>query len=75
MNGASVIFYAVFVVPLVIFLVWIMRQDKRKGKIGLIVLLVMVVGVIVYMYFKKMFFLDGPVYTTPAMILLGSLFN
>ena len=69
MNGASVIFYAVFVLPLLAFLIWIMRQDKRKGKIGLIVLLITVVGVIAYMYVKKMFFLDGPVYNTPAMLI------
>lgn len=55
MNGASYIFWAIFVVPLIVFLVWVMRQDKRKGKLGLIVLLVLVVGVIVYMYFKKQF--------------------
>ncbi len=69
MNGASVIFYAVFVLPLIAFLIWIMRQDKRKGKIGLIVLLVTVIGVIAYMYVKKMFALDGPVYNTPAMLI------
>jgi len=69
MNGAGIIFYAVFVIPLIIFLVWLMRQDKRKGKIGLIVLLVTVVGVIAYMYFKKMFFLDGPVYNVPGFII------
>jgi cbb3-type cytochrome oxidase subunit 3 len=68
MNGASVIFYAVFVLPLIAFLIWIIRQDKRKGKIGLIVLLITVVGVIAYMYVKKMFMLNGPVYTTPAML-------
>ena len=68
MNGASVIFYAVFVLPLIAFLIWIMRQDKRKGKIGLIVLLITVIGVIAYMYVKKMFFLDGPVYNAPAFI-------
>jgi hypothetical protein len=68
MNGASVIFYAVFVLPLIAFLIWIMRQDKRKGKIGLIVLLITVIGVIAYMYVKKMFFLDGPVYNAPAML-------
>jgi cbb3-type cytochrome oxidase subunit 3 len=69
MNGASIIFYAVFVLPLLAFLIWIMRQDKRKGKIGLIVLLVTVVGVIAYMYVKKMFFLDGPIYNAPAMLI------
>jgi uncharacterized membrane protein len=48
----NLIFYAVFVIPLVIFLIWLMRQDKRKGKIGLIVLTIIVVGGIVYMWLK-----------------------
>jgi uncharacterized membrane protein len=52
MNIPSLIFYAVFVIPLVIFLIWLMRQDKRKGKIGLIVLAIMVIGGIAYMYWK-----------------------
>jgi uncharacterized membrane protein len=52
MNIPSFIFYAVFVVPLVIFLIWLMRQDKRKGKTGLVILAIMVVGGIVYMYWK-----------------------
>ena len=38
MNIPSLIFWAVFVVPLVILLTWIMRQDKRKGATGLVVL-------------------------------------
>ena len=32
-----------------------MRQDKRKGKIGFIILAALIVGVIAYMYWKKMF--------------------
>ncbi len=52
MNIPSLIFYAVFVLPLVAFLIWLMRQDKRKGKIGLIVLAIMVIGGIAYMYWK-----------------------
>jgi cbb3-type cytochrome oxidase subunit 3 len=52
MNIPSFIFYAVFVLPLVAFLIWLMRQDKRKGKIGLIVLAIMVIGGIAYMYWK-----------------------
>lgn len=50
MPAASIIFWAVFVVPLVAFLIWLMRQDKRKGITGLIVLAIMVIGVIVYTY-------------------------
>ncbi|MBD1364937.1 hypothetical protein IDJ77_14035 [Mucilaginibacter sp. ZT4R22] len=55
MTPASLIFWAIFVLPLIAFLVWIMRQDKRKGKLGLIVLTVIVVGVIIYMYWNHMF--------------------
>lgn len=69
MNGAGVIFYAVFVVPLIIFLVWIVRQDKRKGVYGLIVIAVLIVGVIVYMYSKQMFSLKSQFYTSSGMIL------
>jgi hypothetical protein len=52
MNIPSLIFWAVFVLPLVAFLVWVMRQDKRKGVTGLIVLAIMVIGVIIYMYIE-----------------------
>jgi disulfide bond formation protein DsbB len=52
MNITSLIFWAVFVLPLVAFLIWLMRQDKRHGKKGLIVLAVIVIGGIVYMYWK-----------------------
>jgi len=52
MNFPSLIFYAVFVIPFIIFLVWLMRQDKRNSKTGLVVLAIMVVGAIAYMYWK-----------------------
>lgn len=52
MSIPSLIFWVIFVVPLVAFLVWVMRQDKRKGKTGLIVLIVTVVVCIAYMYWK-----------------------
>jgi cbb3-type cytochrome oxidase subunit 3 len=69
MNGASIIFYLVFVIPLIVFIAWLMRQDKRKGKIGLVVLVVLIVGVIVYMYSKKMFSLKSEFYQSTGMIL------
>jgi len=50
MSTASLIFWAIFVVPLVVFLIWLMRQDKKKGSIGLIVLILVVLLGIVYMY-------------------------
>ncbi|HEY2582077.1 MAG TPA: hypothetical protein VGI43_09725 [Mucilaginibacter sp.] len=52
MNIPSLIFWAVFVLPLVAFLVWLMRQDKRKGVTGLVVLAIIVIGGIVYMYLQ-----------------------
>ena len=52
MNIASLIFWLVFAVPLVGILVYIMRQDKRKGATGLIVLAVIVVVAVVYMYWR-----------------------
>jgi membrane protein DedA with SNARE-associated domain len=55
MTTASYIFWAIFVLPLIVFLIWVLRQDKRKGKLGLIVLAVIVVGVIIYMYWNHMF--------------------
>jgi hypothetical protein len=52
MNFPSIIFFTVFVLPLIAFFVWLMRQDKRKGITGLIVLAIIVIGGIVYMYLK-----------------------
>ena len=54
MSIPSLIFWAVFVLPLVVFLVWLMRQNKNRkaGLTGLIVLAIMVVVAIVYMYVK-----------------------
>lgn len=52
MSIPSFIFFSVFLLPLVAFFVWLMRQDKRKGITGLIVLAIIVVGGIIYMYLK-----------------------
>jgi D-alanyl-lipoteichoic acid acyltransferase DltB (MBOAT superfamily) len=50
MPFASIVFFLIFVIPLVAFLIWMMRQDKRKSITGLIVLAVIVIGAIVYMF-------------------------
>ncbi len=52
MHVPSLIFWTVFVLPMVAFLVWLMRQDKKKGVTGLIVLAITVIGGIIYMYVK-----------------------
>ena len=53
MSTPSLIFFGVFVLPLVAFLVWVMRQDKRKGSTGLVVLAIIVTGALVWTYLKR----------------------
>gem|GEM_PF-2059288 len=53
MLGPNLIFWVLFVAPLVAFLIWTMRQDKRKGTIGLIVLAVIVIGAVAYTIVKN----------------------
>jgi hypothetical protein len=52
MSIPSIIFFSVFVLPLIAFFVWLMRQDKKKGATGLVVLAIIVIGAIVWMYLK-----------------------
>jgi hypothetical protein len=52
MSIPSLIFWLIFVIPLVGLLIWVMRQDKRKGVTGLTVLILTVVIAIVYMYLR-----------------------
>jgi tryptophan-rich sensory protein len=50
LSTPSIIFFLIFLIPLVGFLVWLMKEDKRKGKIGLMVLAFMVIAGIMFMY-------------------------
>lgn len=50
MGASSIIFFLIFLVPLTGLLVWVMRQDKRKGKTGLWVLGFIVIVGIWFMY-------------------------
>ncbi|WP_291404356.1 hypothetical protein [Daejeonella sp.] len=51
MSAVSLIFYLVFLIPLIGLLIWVMRQDKRKGKIGLYILAFIVIVGVWFMYF------------------------
>jgi len=53
MSVPSIIFFSVFVLPLVAFMIWLMRQDKRKGATGLIILAIIVVAGIIWTYLKR----------------------
>jgi uncharacterized membrane protein YqjE len=52
MDGPSLIFWAIFVVPFIAFFAWLIWQDKRRRKSGLVVLAVTVIGCIVYLYWQ-----------------------
>jgi len=47
MTAGSYIFFGIFVIPLLIFLGWIMRRDKKKGIYGLILLVVVAAAAII----------------------------
>jgi glucan phosphoethanolaminetransferase (alkaline phosphatase superfamily) len=55
MNYPSIIFWSIFVIPLIGALVWLMRQDKRKGITGILILAIILVGCIIYMKITKQF--------------------
>ncbi len=53
MLGPNIIFFGIFLLPLVVFLVWLMRQDKRKGTAGIILVAILVVLGITYTYLTR----------------------
>ncbi len=50
LSTPSIIFFLIFLIPLVGFLIWLMKEDKRKGKIGLMVLGFIVIAGVMFMY-------------------------
>jgi len=40
MNSMSFMFFGLMLVPLIIFLIYLIKQDKKKNYIGLVVLVV-----------------------------------
>jgi len=46
MTGASWFFIMIFAIPLVAFLLWLMKQDRRKGIWGIIILTLLVIGAV-----------------------------
>ncbi|WP_158797595.1 hypothetical protein [Pedobacter sp. L105] len=43
MNSMSFLFFGLMLIPLIAFLVWIVKQDKNRNYIGLAVLAVAVI--------------------------------
>jgi len=47
MNSMSYLFIGLMLVPFTIFLVWLMRQDKRKNYLGMAVLLIAILATVI----------------------------
>lgn len=47
MTNTSWFFFIIFLIPLCAFLFWLMKQDRKKGIIGAILLIIMIVSAIV----------------------------
>jgi len=43
MTTMSFVFFGLMLIPLIVFLVWVIRKDRHKNYIGLIVLAIMTV--------------------------------
>lgn len=46
MTGTSWFFILIFAIPLIAFLFWLMKQDRRKGIWGAIIVALLVIGAI-----------------------------
>ncbi|HWW38731.1 MULTISPECIES: hypothetical protein [Pedobacter] len=47
MNSMSFLFLGLMLVPFVLFIIWLFKQDKTKNYLGLVVLLVAIVLVVI----------------------------
>lgn len=47
MISTSWFFFLIFLIPLVGFLLWMMKQDKRKGWLGIAIIVIMVIVAII----------------------------
>jgi hypothetical protein len=52
MSIPSLIFWLIFVLPLIALMTWIMLQDKRKGVFGLVVLFIIVIAATAYTFLR-----------------------
>lgn len=43
MNAASYIFFGLLLIPLIVFLGWLIKKDKKRNYLGLLVLIAMAV--------------------------------
>jgi len=47
MGANSFIFFGLLLIPLIVFLVWVIKQDKKRNYVGLLLL---VIGIVIATY-------------------------
>lgn len=61
MNGASYIFFGLLLIPLIVFLIWLIRKDRNRNYIGLFMLIAMVIiALIAIIRYDTKFMKTGP---------------
>ncbi len=61
MNSMSLLFIGLILVPFTIFMIWLMKQDKRKNYLGLAILIAAILaGILVAIYVDAKFMAPQP---------------
>ncbi len=60
MNSMSFLFLGLIMVPFIAFIIWLLRQDKRKNYLGMIVLMVAILGAIAVAIYVDAKFMKMP---------------
>lgn len=47
MNATSLIFFGLMLIPVVLFIAWLIKQDKKKNYLGLVVLLAAIIAAVI----------------------------
>jgi uncharacterized membrane protein YqjE len=60
MNAASYVFFGLLLIPLVVFLAWLIKKDNKKNHLGLLVLIAMaIIALIAIIKFDTKFMNTG----------------
>lgn len=60
MNTASYVFFGLLLIPLIIFLGWLIKKDKKRNYLGLLVLVAMaVIALIAILKYDSKFMKTG----------------
>lgn len=60
MNAASYMFFGLLLIPLIVFLGWLIKKDKNRNYLGLFVLIAMaIIAIIAIVKFDEKFMESG----------------